>query len=1292
MALDETTPATDTTDSLDTLTTDPLPVPVDIEPDDLPPAPDPPTPRTYLEIRPTETQLNPTDVVQAMDVLYSLLNERTKTGLRHALTRSTHVPRIEWLLVADGRPDSSVRYLVGSTDDELLVDLEGVLRTCFPQTYEFSEVEFHPRFVEDHLPLVAQDGHSTPTTSATARETTETTDTQTVDPHRLAKPYAAGVEYEGNATMRQDWQLPLTALYERTQGTMSAKRNHTTTSRTKRSNVQTQSARIPLATLIEAISTAEVPVVYQVVCRLRGDDHTSAEVHCTNLEQGTVTIGDRIWNELFPEAASDDADPPQMYRDRLEAIRDRDLRRTLTVSACAVALTRHTPDQADQVARRLASTLGHLGGSDHTITGRVATDSAGRTYGETPEGTQIYDALCERTVDDPTYETTKSAFPFTSNTSTGLIVTPAELPGFCLLDGGALTPSGKRALATRYAERTGLVLPSPQELARYVPPGQAIGMPLTHDRHPYGHALCIRPEDQRRHAFIVGDTGSGKSILMMMAALTNLDATDGPDIFFFHKAGTATELLQMYHGTYGRLDDEREILYFDLTEVLPALSFFDIRPLLEAGVSREEARSRKAGHYEEILAGVMGGKQYSRAPESRKAIRNTIRALFDPIHGADAFAHADLYRELQAIEKQETLPSVSEDALARYFTGLGERDRDMFKGIMGGATGRVETVATDGRLAPLFDHVAAHERSEHIGGEESGGHDPHFDFSEEIDEDTVIVFDFGGMEASVKRTLTLVLLSNLWTALKARAENLQAAANSPQVNCYFDEAADVADTKLMDTLLSQGRSFGLSIALGVQFPAQLDSADPDSNTYEEALNEIATVVAGNVSLAEQLAEALATPDMPPHALKRRLAAMPSGEWLVRPGSGFDTPTVRPFLAKSLPALPGHPASDQPLSGTDKLLFEAAFYRLKSQTFLDAGLAQVEAMTNRGEMGETDTDADSDATDESATQSTVRVDTLFPHTERIPTCVAYDEDTHSLRCLRCENRYDPSTEGMLRAIECCHSLDTVDRDDIPICEFNLKLAPVEIDASEWSVKQLLFLQAVYNAQQLRYDPLEYDLLTDSMLRLQEYVGIGSDAVRALLDADLLRHDTDHPHRLYTVTSDGRAVIGESYRQDVDYGHGRGDLEESTEHVFAVEVLRQYLDHEYVQNAKSAVVDVVPYYEIDEQRRLDVAGLDADGEIVVAGEVERVNHDIRRAVPEDFDKMADSDVEEAIWVVPKQAAGHKVLAALNDPLEGTPRVEKTYAETTPPQQFRIDTPGMTAIYPVGWLRDRLDGHDS
>jgi hypothetical protein len=102
---------------------------------------------------------------------------------------------------------------------------------------------------------------------------------------------------------------------------------------------------------------------------------------------------------------------------------------------------------------------------------------------------------------------------------------------------------------------------------------------------------------------------------------------------------------------------------------------------------------------------------------------------------------------------------------------------------------------------------------------------------------------------------------------------------------------------------------------------------------------------------------------------------------------------------------------------------------------------------------------------------------------------------------------------------------------------------------------------------------------------------------------------------------------------------------------------------------------------------VAGLDADGNVVVAVEVERVNNDLRRAAPDDYDKIAACEADEAIWIAMTQNACHDVLAALNDPLEGEARVEKTYSRNTPPQQFNIETPGLTALYAAEYVRDSL-----
>jgi hypothetical protein len=293
----------------------------------------------------------------------------------------------------------------------------------------------------------------------------------------------------------------------------------------------------------------------------------------------------------------------------------------------------------------------------------------------------------------------------------------------------------------------------------------------------------------------------------------------------------------------------------------------------------------------------------------------------------------------------------------------------------------------------------------------------------------------------------------------------------------------------------------------------------------------------------------------------------------------------------------------------------------------------------------------------------------------------------LCCSSCESRYDPTREGIERAIACCHDLDDVDRDDIPVCEVNLKLSRDERIQSRYTDAQLRFLHAVYAAHQRRFDPeLEYDLLTDSMIRLREYVGIEKPAIDELLDDGLLRKDCQYPHVLYTVTPEGRSEAKIRHREGVAHGDGVGDLSESSFHVAMVALGEQYLEDAFLEDPDSAVVEVSPYHET-EAGRLDLAGLDADGDVVVALEAERSNHDTLEAVPEDYDKMVAQDLEAAIWIIESRNGGHDVLEALHEPADGEPRIEKTYSRSTAPRRCKVDADGLTRMYTFTYLRDSV-----
>ena len=1146
------------------------------------------SPRRHLRIRPTDAPLDPTTVTDQFRRLHRV--DAGDRSLRDRLGGHDR-PTLEWLLVTDGDPETTLTYAVGIDSPDAEPALERHCRGLFPNEYELTWSDRDPLAV---LPPVEADDTAAPT----------------------------AVEFRGVPDRREDWQTGLMP-FERFAGETDT--------------------RLPLATLAETLADRAVPTAFQVLVEPYPDVSDRIARRRQRIRQGRDTPGQRLVDAWLGPTGDDDAvetaDTP-----RLAELDTTDARHAFSVTARIVAPT----TDPDVPLATLTPAFESVSHTCYAVRGRQLTGAdAEKRYAHTRE----------RVPATPTYDGLRARLPWTSVASPAIIADATAVPGLCLLDGTALTAAAARALAPTPSERTPLPRPPADQLDRYRGPGLALGQPLDQDGTPDGDPLVVPPALQPLHVGWFGKTGSGKSTSLITGLLANHQATAGADVLIDPKGdGMAADYCRAHYATHGDLDD---VYYFDCAATLPAFSFFDVRAELEAGVPRATAVEDTVDHYVEVLRQVMGADQYEQAIRSPDVIRYLLKALFDPVHGDDAFTHRDLHSAVRRMHERQSAPSVSDPDLERMLGGVVANRAQTFDEIMQGVANRIEKVPVDRRLARVFNHLP------------DGESDPHFDLAAHLNEDVVIIFDTGGLRREAQRVLATVVLSNLWSALRRRSRR---GDDGPLVNLYLEEAASIAVTDLLTDLLAQSRGFGCAVTLAMQFPGQLRELDPAA--YDEVLNNVSTFVTGNVPLDDRLARRLATDAMPPAAVGARLRALQRGQWLVSLPAPFDEPAPSPFLLASLSPPPGDPAGDAPLGPPDRDAFQATLDACRDRTRETVGLRLAEPRTTPDESAAEDADG-----------AAIRVDTALPYTTRLPPTVEYAPSIHALRCTACDARYDPSAAGMSRAIDCCGDRDAVDPDDVPICALNLKLTPEERVASDWTDAQLRFLQAVYNAQQLRYDPPAYDLLHDSMLRLQEYVDVADDAVDALLASDLLRHDTDHPHRLYTVTPAGREAIGEQYRRGVDYGHGAGDLAESSQHVFGVEVTRQWLVARYVDDPDSDVVEVIPYYELDDTHRLDVAGVDADGDVRVAAEIERVNNDLARAVPEDFDTIAACDVDAAIWVVMSRDAGHAVVDALHDPPEGEPRVAKTYSVNTPPRQFSFDTPGLTAMYTVKHVRDTL-----
>ena len=1055
----------------------------------------------------------------------------------------------------------------------------------------------------------------------------------------------AAVEWYAEADRRDDWQTRLTPLASFTDGA---------------------DARLPLTAVAETLAETAAAVTYQAVCRPIDDYRAAVEERRRQLEAGRDTPASRLLADLFGagENATVAAGPTtqSLADDRLAALEAPDPRHAFVVNARCLA---RGPDAAS-VADRLTGTLTELSGPFYTINARRRAET-----------TAVARAIADRTVHTPQYDTLTNKLPWTPNRSRGIVADAATAPAFGLLDGATLTAAGHRAVAPTAADRTVLPPPPATQLARYRDQGLTLGRPRDQDGTASDDPVAVPPALQPLHVAWFGTTGAGKSTSLVTGLLANQAATDGADILITPKGDAVADAYLRAH--YAQHGDLADVYYFDCEETLPALSFFDIREQLAAGIDRTTAVADITDHYIEILEGIMGRERFRQAVRSPDIIRQLVRALFDPVHGSDAFPHRDLQRAAARFHETGEPPPVIDDELQAMLYNIAANSQQSFDELLQGVHNRIEKIPLDKRVGRLFDHVPAAD-------------DPQFDLRTVIDEDTVVIIDTGALRPASQQALTRTILSKLWTALKRRARTTDPDAR-PLVNLYLEEAAQLVTSGIIDDLLAQSRSFGCSVTLATQFPGQLRVRDEAA--YVELLNNVSTIVTGPVPVDEPLTERLATATQSPAEMGNRLRALQRGEWLVRLPAPFNTTAPSPFLLESAPLPPGHPDRDgfRPARETTAA---ARIDACRARTRLDYGLDLTETRATTG-ANETAPPAEGKPapaeeadTAESDADPPPRVDSALPYTDRLPDPVVYDGDRHAVVCVACETRYDPSPDGLRAAIGCCHDPEDVDRDDCPICDLPLKLTYAEREASPISDAGLRFLQAVYSAHQQQYDPtLEYDITRDSMFRLAEYVGLETEELDELREAGLVTRDCRYPHTLYTVTPEGREAIGVRHRKGVAHGAGAGDLSESSFHVAMVEVGTQLLAAEFVAEPESPAVAVERYYPVPEGR-LDAAAVDDDGGVVAALEAERINHDATRAIPEDYDKLAAQEPAAGIWLVKNREAAHEVITALHTPPDGDPRVPKTYSERTPPDVFTIDQPGLTDVYTFQSARDTyVDG---
>ena len=140
----------------------------------------------------------------------------------------------------------------------------------------------------------------------------------------------------------------------------------------------------------------------------------------------------------------------------------------------------------------------------------------------------------------------------------------------------------------------------------------------------------------------------------------------------------------------------------------------------------------------------MGRDRFEQAVRSPDIIRYLVKAMFDPVHGHDAFSHRDLQDTATRMHTTRDAPPVVDQDLQQMLSGVAANSKRSFDELMQGVANRIEKIPFDDRLGQLFNHVPEDENAFR------------FDVREGLDEDAVVILDTGGLRTESERVITLV--------------------------------------------------------------------------------------------------------------------------------------------------------------------------------------------------------------------------------------------------------------------------------------------------------------------------------------------------------------------------------------------------------------------------------------------------------------------------------------------------------------------------------------------------------
>lgn len=310
--------------------------------------------------------------------------------------------------------------------------------------------------------------------------------------------------------------------------------------------------------------------------------------------------------------------------------------------------------------------------------------------------------------------------------------------------------------------------------------------------------ICFERDDRRRHAFILGQTGSGKSMLMLRMLYQDIINGDGCCYIDPHGSDAQKLLAAIPH------ERAEDVIYFNAADFERPLGF----NLME--FQNEHDKHRIINGFIDLLKKMFDPhNQGIVGPILERAFRNSmLTAMTEP--GSTLLEVLRIMTDQAWVDKK-WLPKITDDLVKRYWTDQIAKTSDFHKS---------ETL---GYLTSKFDRFVTNLALRNIIAQSYSS----FNMREVMDNKKILIINLakgliGEMNAQF---LGLLIIPKIISAALSR-ENVP-ESQRPDFFLYVDEFQNFATDEFV-SILSEARKYRLCLTIGTQFIAQIQENIKDA--------------------------------------------------------------------------------------------------------------------------------------------------------------------------------------------------------------------------------------------------------------------------------------------------------------------------------------------------------------------------------------------------------------------------------------------------------------------------------